>query len=144
VLFTNEENGLRGGKDYARRHAHERHVVAIESDAGGDVPLGVGVSAGPGGVELVERIVQPLEAIDAARVRPRGGGADISPLEKLGVPVISLTQEIEHYFDYHHTAADTLDKVDPDALNRNVAVMALVAWRLAEQEETLSPLEPAD
>jgi hypothetical protein len=144
VLFTNEENGLRGGRDYAERHGEELHVVAIESDTGGAAPLGFGVSAGPGGVELIEPIASRLESIGATRVFPRGGGADISPLRKLGVPVMSLVQDIEHYFDVHHTEADTLDKVARAELDRNVAAMTLMAYALAEQEATLPRLEPAE
>ena len=141
VLFTNEENGLRGGKDYARRHADELHVVAIETDGGGAAPVGFGVTAGPGGVEMIESLIAPLEALDAGRVSPKGGGADIGPLKKLGVPVMDLRQEVLRYFDYHHTEADTLDKVDPHELNRNLAALTLMAYALAEHETTLPRLE---
>ena len=142
VLFTNEENGLRGGRDYAERHASDHHVAAIESDSGGAAPLGFGVSAGPGGLELIEPIVAELQGLGAGKVFPRGGGADIGPLKKLGVPVLGLVQDTTKYFDYHHTKADTLDKIDPHALNRNVAAMMLMAYALAEHEETLPRLEP--
>jgi hypothetical protein len=143
VLFTNEENGLRGGIDYAKRHGKEHHVVAIETDSGGAAPTGFGVSAGKGGVELIESIARHLEIIGAAEVFPRGGGADISPLRKLGVPVMAQVHDTLHYFDYHHTAADTLDKIDPHDLNRSVAAMTLMAYALAEHEETLPRLVPA-
>ncbi len=140
VLFTNEENGLRGGRDYAARHGQKRHVAAIESDSGGFAPLGFGVSAGPGGVELVQRIAAPLAAVGADAVTPGGGGADISPLKQYGVPLMGLRQESRRYFDYHHTAADTLDKVSRSDLDRNVAALALMAWGLAEHESTLPRL----
>jgi hypothetical protein len=142
VLYTNEENGLRGAKNYAERHASENHVAAIESDGGGAAPLGFGVSAGPGGLELIEPIVAELQGLGAGRVFPHGGGADIGPLKDLGVPVLGLVQDTTKYFDYHHTKADTLDKIDPHALNRNVAAMMLMAYALAEHRATLPRLEP--
>jgi len=142
VLFTNEENGLRGGKEYAARHAEEaeRHVAAIESDAGGGAPLGFGVSAGEGAVEIVAEIARHLSSIGASEVTAGGGGADISPLRAHGVPQLGLRQDTTHYFDYHHTEADTLDKVDRNDLDRNVAAMALMAYLLAEREEPLPRL----
>jgi Zn-dependent M28 family amino/carboxypeptidase len=143
VLFTNEENGLRGGADYAARHGDEHHVVAIETDSGGAAPVGFGVTAGEGGVAMIESIATELETIGAAKVFPRGGGADISPLKKLGVPVIGQVHETEHYFDYHHTAADTLDKIDREDLNRSVAALTWMVYKLAEQDGTLPRLVPA-
>lgn len=137
VLFTNEENGLAGARDYAERHQEDNHVAAVESDSGGAAPIGFGVTAGEGGVEMVRAIARHLTVIDAAQVLPSGGGADISPLKKLGVPQLSLLQDPARYFDYHHTAADTLDKVDRSDLDRNVAAMTLLAFMLAEQEVAL-------
>ena len=90
----------------------------------------------------IEAIVTHLEGLGAGKVLARGGGADIGPLKKLGVPVMGLVQEVEHYFDYHHTEADTLDKVDPHDLNRNLAAMMLMAYTLAEMPDTLPRLEP--
>ena len=106
VLFTNEENGLRGATDYAERHGDAHHVVAIETDSGGAATLGFGVTAGEGGVEMIEAIAPRLAAIGADQVFPRGGGADIGPLKKLGVPVMAQVHDSQHYFDYHHTAAE--------------------------------------
>jgi Zn-dependent M28 family amino/carboxypeptidase len=143
VLFTNEENGLRGAKDYARRHGGEPHVVAIESDSGGAAPVGFGVEAGPGAVETVRELAAPLAAIGCAHVLDRGGGADLGPLKDLGVPVMSLRQDSTHYFDVHHSAADTLDKVTPRDLDRNVAALAWMAWALAERERPLPTAPPA-
>jgi Zn-dependent M28 family amino/carboxypeptidase len=137
VLFTNEENGLRGGRDYAERHGAEHHVVAIESDSGGDAPVGFGITAGEGAVEMVRGIARHLRVLGADTVHPSGGGADISPLKDRGVPVMGLMQDTARYFDFHHTEADTLDKVDPAALVRNVAALATMTWFLAEQEATV-------
>lgn len=145
VLFTNEENGLRGGRDYAERHGRDQHVAAIESDSGGHAPRGFGVTAGNGGVALLESLSGPLKAIDADTVFPRGGGADIGPLMRAtGTPGLALVQDTTHYFDFHHTEADTLDKVDPDDLARNAAAMAYMAWALAEHPETLIRIPPPD
>lgn len=141
VLFTNEENGLRGGRDYAEKHKHEKHVVAIESDSGGAAPLGFGVTAGAGAEEIVRGIARHLAAIQADQVTARGGGADISPLKDQGVPVMSLQQDPTHYFDYHHSWADTVDKVVPRDLDLNVAALAVMAFLLAEQDEVLPPPE---
>jgi len=144
VLFTNEENGLRGGKDYAKRYEAQmpNHVAAIESDLGGAPPMGFGVTAGEGAVEVVSEIAALLSVVGADQVFPRGGGADISPMKKFGVPQIGQYPDPDTYFDYHHTAADTLDKVDRRALDRNVAAMALMAYMLADLEEPLPRIEP--
>ena len=142
ALFTNEENGLGGGRAYAEVHADElpRHVAAIETDSGGASPQGFGVSAGEGAVEIVRSIAAALDSIGAGEISPGGGGADIGPMKPAGVPLLGLRQETTHYFDYHHTAADTLDKVRPDELARNVAAMAVMAYGLAEREEPLPRL----
>jgi hypothetical protein len=140
VLFTNEENGLRGARDYAERHGEELHVAAVESDSGGGAPIGFGVSAGEGGTDMVRSFARHLAVIGADQVLPSGGGADISRLKKYGVPQLSLLQDATHYFDYHHTAADTLDKVDRSDLDRNVAAMTLLAHMLADQEQVLPRL----
>jgi len=144
ILFTNEENGLRGGRDYAERHLAEmpRHVAAIESDLGGAPPIGFGVSAGPDGAEIVRALVAPLADLGVKEVFPRGGGADISPMRKHGVPQIGHLPDPATYFDYHHTEADTLDKVDRAALDLNVAALAYLAYALADAETPLPRLEP--
>jgi hypothetical protein len=144
VLFTNEENGVRGGEDYAKRHAEElgRHVAAIEVDSGAGAPKGFRVSAGPGGEEIVRRLAAPLDVIDADAVESPGGGADISKMRPAGVPLLGLWQDSTYYFDYHHTQADTLDKADPDDLRENVAALALLAYGLADLEQPLPRLEP--
>ncbi len=148
VLFTNEENGLRGGAAYAQTHAEDlgRHVAAIETDSGGFRPKGFGVSAGPGGLDLVTRIAKTLDRIEADEVTEGGGGADISAMRAYGVPQMGLRVDTDLYFDYHHTEADTLDKVDPNELRLGVAAMAVMAWGLADAEATLPrlPSEPPE
>lgn len=144
VLFMNEENGLRGGKAYAEAHRDElaSHVAAIESDSGGARPLGFSVSAGPGGLGTVAEIARLVRSLGAVRVSAGGGGADISPLRAASVPLLGLEQDGTRYFDWHHTPADTLDKVDPVELAQNAAAMAVMAYVLADLPETL-PRTPA-
>jgi hypothetical protein len=145
VLFMNEENGLRGAIAYAERHkdALARHVVAIEADSGAARPTGFGVSAGPGGLERVREIARLLEPLGATEVTPGGGGADISRLRPAGVPLLGLLLDPTRYFDYHHSPADTLDKVDPAELARGTAALAVMAYALAEMPDVLPRLEPA-
>ena len=86
---------------------------------------------------MVRAMARTLAAIGADTVKEGGGGADISPLRSFGVPQIGLRQDTTYYFDWHHTMADTLDKVDPDALAKNVAAMAVIGYSLADAEDTL-------
>ena len=144
VLFTNEENGLRGGKAYAERYGDVAHVSAAEMDSGAFPPVGYGVSGGEGAVAFLERLVAPLAVLGADTVVDGGGGADIGPLKEFGTPMLAHLVDVEDYFDYHHTAADTVDKVDPRTLQKNVASMAWVAWALAESDGTLPRLPPPD
>lgn len=139
VLFTNEENGLAGGRQYAKDHERDlaNHVAAIESDSGGFAPVGYGVSLKdesrqPRAVEQLRQITALLGAIGATRATSDGGGADIGPMKPFGVPLLSHDVDVSTYFDIHHTHADTLDKVDPVDLSRNVAAMAVVSYVLAD------------
>ena len=133
VLFTNEENGLRGGLGYHAAHGKERHAAAIEADSGAGAPLGFGVGGTPEQVAGV-RIYTPLFAtLGIVEIGSGGGGADISPLMKDGVIGVGLEPDGSHYFDLHHSPADTFDKIDPDNIARNAAAMALLAYILAER-----------
>ena len=145
VLFMNEENGNRGGKTYARDHKAELglHVAAIESDSGAGRPLGFSVNAGPGGEKAVRDLASRLTSIGATQVIAGGdGGVDISPMRAAGVPLLGLRQDMTHYFDWHHTAADTLDKVDPRELADNAAAMAYLAFALADLDTPLPRIPP--
>jgi hypothetical protein len=135
VLFANEENGLRGGRAYAEAHAAEleQHVAALEMDAGGFRPVGVVLRAGPGGAELVQPWLRPLEGLGAGSILPgEAGGADLSPLVPARVPFVGVRVDSSRYFDVHHSEADTLDKVDPKALAQSTAAVAWVSYVLAE------------
>jgi Zn-dependent M28 family amino/carboxypeptidase len=144
VLFMNEENGLRGGTEYAHAHASElpSHVAAIESDSGAARPLGFQIQAGPGALDRLRELIPLVSAVGATDVREGHGGADIGPLRTGGVPMLGLRQDVTHYFDYHHTPADTLDKVDRKELAQNAATMAVMAYALAEMEGTLPRVAP--
>jgi len=145
VLFMNEENGLEGGLGYAARHHRElpRHVAAIEADSGAGRPLGFSVTAGEGGAALVGRLAAPLGGLGASGVTGDGGGSDLTPLEEAGVPVLGLWQDTSRYFEWHHSAADTFDKVVPAELAASAAALAVMAWQLAESQEALPRQPPA-
>jgi carboxypeptidase Q len=127
---------------YAHGHEGEleRHVAAIESDGGAGRPLGFGCSSRADDLERVQELAALLRGIGAGRVRAGGGGADIGPLRRAGVPTLGLQQDSYWYFDYHHSPADTPDKVDPHELALNVAAMGVMAYALAEMEPRLSPV----
>ncbi|MCI0569902.1 MAG: M20/M25/M40 family metallo-hydrolase [Myxococcaceae bacterium] len=144
VLFMNEENGLRGARAYAEKHAAElpRHVAALEMDSGGGRPLGVAVTAGEGGEVLVRQWLKPLRQVGAGVFLPGdAGGADIGPMRPAGVPFVSVRVDSSRYFDVHHSEADTLDKVDPVALAQSTAALTWVAYALGESPEVL-PRQP--
>lgn len=127
VLFANEEFGIDGGKAYAREFGGQKHVAAVESDMGGFPPVGWSVNASP---QLMSWL-WPLLASTSLPARQGWGGADISPLAAQGVPLIGLVPDPARYFDYHHTHADTLDKVNPEHLQAGALAMARLAWALA-------------
>lgn len=155
VLWTNEENGLRGGRAYHEELNDEEvagHVAAIEMDGGVERPVGFGF--GLVGVDLeaedpdpvyeaalakLQQIGSLLAAIDAAQIERGGGGADIGPLMRAGVPGLGLRTVGEHYFDWHHTDADTLDKVDPQNFRRAIALLGVTGFVLADMPERLVP-----
>jgi carboxypeptidase Q len=141
VLYTNEENGLRGGNAYHDAHRPEvaKHILAIESDSGVYRPEGFGLSATAplqARSNMLE-IAKLLSGIGADRIAEDGGGADIGPMMREGVVGASLDVDGTHYFDIHHTAADTMDKVNPRELALCVATMAVMAYTVADMPESL-------
>ena len=141
VLFVNEENGLRGGTAYHDAHRAEiaKHVLAIESDSGVFRPEGFGL-AGTAPLQVRSNLMEIgklLSGIGADNIAINGGGADIGPLMREGVPGASLDVDGAHYFDIHHTQADTLDKVNPRELALCVATMAVMAYTVADLPESL-------
>jgi carboxypeptidase Q len=139
VLWTNEENGLRGGNAYRDAHRDElpNHVLAIESDEGVFAPTGFSFTGTDAAYEWIRGIGALLAPIGAGQMNRGGGGADIGPIMALGVPGMGLEVEQARYFWYHHTAADTPDKLDPRDVARSVAAMAVMAYVAAEMPERL-------
>jgi Zn-dependent M28 family amino/carboxypeptidase len=140
IAWMNEENGLRGGKTYATEHAREvaNHFAAIETDGGAGHPLGIYIAGKREIKPMLEPIAKVLQASGAGLLEFRDQvGADIDPLAKLGVPNFSPIQDSRFYFNYHHTAADTLDKIDPHELAENAAINAVLAYGLANLEQPL-------
>jgi carboxypeptidase Q len=155
VLWTNEENGGRGADAYrdALSEAELRnHVAALEMDGGAERPIGFGL-----GIEGIDAEAEPrnpvyerayarmqqighlFDAIDAGQILRGGSNADIEPLMERGVPGLALRTVGEHYFDWHHTQSDTLDKLDPQNLRRAIALFGVTGFVLADMPERLLP-----
>ena len=139
VLWTNEENGGRGGLTYRDRHAAElaNHVLMFESDSGVFRPVGFGFTGSDGGRTKVRDIATLLRGIQADRIGASGGGADIGPSVEAGkIPAMSLDVD-GNYFLIHHTPADTIDKIDPMDMSRASAAIGVMAYVIAEMPERL-------
>ncbi len=140
VAWMNEENGSAGSKQYAKDHGKEisNHFAAMEIDEGADHPLGINIKATPDVKKMLAPVAAILQESGAGMLNlVEHCGADIEPLEKAGVPAFSPIQDSRFYFNYHHTAADTLDKIAPKELAKNSAVVAVVAYALANMEQPL-------
>jgi carboxypeptidase Q len=144
VLWTNEENGLAGARQYVEDHADElrNHVAAIESDAGAFRPLGFSIdmrdeAARSLAAEQLGDILRLLAPLGATSVHVGWSGADIGAMKPAGVPLLGLHVEGSRYFDYHHSHADTFDKVDPQELSQCVAATAVTAYVLADMPTRL-------
>jgi carboxypeptidase Q len=144
VLFTNEERGLDGGRAYLERYRDdlERHAAAMESDAGGFRPVGFSFDGDRGDLERLRPFMELFAPLGDLELRGRGSGADIGPIVREGVPGFGFRPDSTHYFDYHHTEADTVDKVDPDDFRDSVAAFTLMTWLLAEMDEPLGRRPP--
>jgi carboxypeptidase Q len=145
IAWMNEENGSAGSKAYAAAHAKDigNHFAAMETDNGAGHPVGLNVK----GSSLIKAMLVPVAAV--LQESGAGGlslvencGADIQPLEKAGVPALSPIQDSRFYFNYHHSAADTLDKVIPKELAENSAVVAVAVYALANSELPLPRESP--
>jgi carboxypeptidase Q len=146
VLFANEENGLAGGTAYAKDHAQElpRHVAALEADLGDGHAMGFSWNAGPEAEPLLRQISGLLGPIDASKMTAGDyGGADISRMIAGGVPLLGLLNDASRYFDLHHTANDTFDKIVPKDMDQCAAATAVIAWSLAEAPASIARV-PAD
>jgi carboxypeptidase Q len=139
VAWTNEENGSRGATGYRDAHRAEigKHVMAMESDNGVFKPFGIGISAGEGGRAMAADIVSLLKSFGADSTNDGGVDADTSPLNALGVPALSPLVDGTKYFWYHHSMADTMDKLSPREIAECVALMAVTAYVVADMPGTL-------
>ncbi len=159
VFWVNEENGGAGGKAYRAMvgDAVKNHVAAIEMDGGAEKPIGFGASLGrgtppgsimPAGEALASKAIDRLRAIgvllapiSASQITGGGGGSDIEPLMEVGVPGLGELSSGTHYFDWHHTEADTFDKINPQDFRESVAAMAVMTFVLADMPGRLSDLK---
>jgi len=142
VLWTNEENGLRGANEYLRwvkedEKSLDNHILAMESDAGVFDPIGFGFSGSDDAYKILVEIGKMLKSADSGEVRKGGGGADIGPLMRNGVPGMGLNVDGSKYFWFHHTAVDTIDKLNIDDFNECVATMAVFAYAVADLDVRL-------
>lgn len=139
VGWVNEENGGRGGSGYRDRYRSDaaKHVLAIESDGGVFKPEGFGFTGSDSAMTIVKEIATLLEPLGSGTITKGGGGADIGPMMQLGVPGMGLNVDGTRYFWYHHTDADTADKLDPHDVALCVATMAIMAFVVADLPERL-------
>ena len=132
VLFMNEENGLNGGRAYFAGHRNEKHIAAIETDAGAAAPTGFTTTLKGAALDTIVAKTTALDRVGAHRFEYAAQtGADTSFLIETGVPGFGLVPDPLRYFDYHHTPADTLDKIDPKELAQDTAAIAALAWTIA-------------
>ena len=130
-MFINEENGVRGGEKYAELAAQngERHIAAIESDAGGFSPRAFGVTGSAKVVDTMRSWLPLFDQNTISFIRNGGGGVDISPLNrKFGVPAIGLVVDSQRYFDVHHSHRDTFDAVNRRELQLGTASLAALIY----------------
>jgi Zn-dependent M28 family amino/carboxypeptidase len=141
IAWMDEENGGAGSKAYTKDHLNEfpNHIACIESDAGAAHPLGFEIKMVPGAAELLRPVTSALQSFGASAIQPSTypPGADIAAMSEAGVPALGILQDGRTYFHYHHTAADTLDKIVPSELRENAAAMAVMAYALANMKDPL-------
>ncbi len=139
IAYANEEQGLYGGKAYAEARAAageiDAHQLGAESDFGAGRVYALRAGVDPAAWPVIERIGQVLAPLGIATERTGGSpGPDVGPIVAKGAPWAQLAQDGIDYFDYHHTANDTLDKIDPRALDQQVAAYAVLAYLAAETD----------
>jgi Zn-dependent M28 family amino/carboxypeptidase len=136
-----EENGGAGSQAYTKSHSGEfsNHVAAIESDSGAAHPLGFDVRMSAHAAELLRPVLAILQSFGASAAMPTSypPGADIASMSEAGVPALGLLQDGRTYFNYHHSAADTLDKIVPAELRENAAAMAVMGYALTSMKDPL-------
>jgi carboxypeptidase Q len=147
VGWMSEENGSAGGQAYfnLNRATLERQIAAIESDNGGGRPLGVSAHISSAAMAQFAPLIAALTPMGATILdqRDEAGGSDVEYLDAGGVPTLAPIVDTRTYFDYHHSAADTLDKIEPENIRRQVALLAMMAYFVAEMPEALPRLPPS-
>jgi carboxypeptidase Q len=130
VMFMDEEIAQRGGAEYARiaELKGEKHYLAMESDRGGLLPVEIGISTSRDRFEKIAALKGYFEPWGIYRISEGGGGSDINPLRKFGTPMASFIPDAQRYFDYHHSANDTFDKVNIRELQLGSAAMAALVY----------------
>ena len=114
------------------------HVAAIEMDGGAEAPRGFGAGVDAPSMVTLKQISRLLDRVGAGEITTGGGGSDIGPLLRDGVPGLGERTAGTHYFDWHHTEADTLDKVSPEDFRKNVAALAVMGYALADMTGRLT------
>jgi carboxypeptidase Q len=140
VLFTNEENGTRGGNGYRDQHSADagNHILAVESDSGVFAPARLGFTGSELARGIMSDIVGLLSPIGMSELSGGGGGADIGPIATLGkVPMLAYSGDSNKYFTIHHTPADTVDRIDPKEVSKAAAALAAVVYVVADMPEAL-------
>ncbi len=140
VLFTNEENGLRGGNGYRDAHAKDaaHHVFALESDSGVFAPARLGFSGSAAARRLIADIGTLFAPMGMQQITPGGGGADIGPISALGkVPMMAYSGDSTKYFTIHHTSADTVDRIEPRDVSRAAAAITAMVYVVADMPQRL-------
>jgi len=159
VFWVNEENGGAGGRAYRQMIGDQvkNHVAAIEMDGGAERPMGFGFGAGgeegpargsvaansvsPAAFQRAVEIGKLLAAIEGGQITPGGGGADIGPIMADGVPGFGVQTVGTHYFDWHHTDADSFDKIVPREFQLNVAALAVLSYVVADMPERFTEIK---
>ena len=144
IAWVDEEISGSGGRTYVADHSNEiaNHFAAIETDLGAGHPVGINANGPPELLALLRPVGSVLASQGASMIQAGGGGSDIGPLMQKGVVGFSPIQDVRTYFHYHHTAADTLDKVDPQFLRENCSVIAVLAYALATVPQDLPKFPP--
>jgi len=141
IAWMDEENGGAGSQAYSKDYTNEfpKHAAVIESDSGAAHPLGFDIKMTVAAAELLRPVLNVLQSFGANALQPSSypPGADIAAMSEAGVPALGLMQDSRTYFNYHHTAADTLDKIDPRELRENGAAMAVMGYALATMKDPL-------
>jgi carboxypeptidase Q len=140
VLFTNEENGTRGGNGYRDAHAQEagNHIMSVESDSGVFAPARMGFSGSEAARKLIGEIASLLTPLGMQEITGGGGGADIGPISALGkVPMLAYSGDSNKYFTIHHTPADTVDRIEPAEVSKAAASLAAMIYVVADMPQAL-------